>query len=595
MKNLTGNHVMNGIRITIFLTLFTFASAILAEEDFSYYFEKGEMAADETDYENAIRYFQEAILHFDSQKDSTGLGDCFLNLGRIYGILGEYPKSAKYAGKASDIFMKTGNDRKLIDAYLIQGNLANLENDYREALRIYNTCLAIADSLQMNDTRISLHNNIGVLNYNLGNYPAAISSYTIALEIARKNNSLYGTSLSLVNTGISLRELNDHQRAIENIKEGIEIAHQINDLYILSIGYEQLALVYTDINDYANAYKALNQYLDFNDSLNSLEINKKIQEQEVKYQTQSKELEILRLKAEKQQNEIANLEQDKKIESLSYLLGVAGFVLVLILITSILFFRQYKNKLALSEKLKQSKSELEKKNQDLENSLETNKELQSALRQDLDTYKQLAYRKQINPHFIFNSLNTVQNYILSNNKIDSNYFLGELSTLIRRVLENSEKDLITLDEELFVCNTYIKLEQKRFQYKFNYSFEKSDHIDGSTLMIPPMLLQPFIENAIWHGLLHKENDAKLIVDLNRSEGTDVVISIIDNGIGRSQSLKNQNHVNGKSESMGIQLTEKRIKVNNFLQKNQISMHINDLVDNAGDPCGTEVVIVIQQT
>jgi LytS/YehU family sensor histidine kinase len=172
--------------------------------------------------------------------------------------------------------------------------------------------------------------------------------------------------------------------------------------------------------------------------------------------------------------------------------------------------------------------------------------------------------------------------------------LGELSTLIRRVLENSEKEFISLKEELFVCETYIKLEQKRFDDKFNYSIHNEENLDLSKINIPPLLLQPFIENAIWHGLLHKSENAQLQISVTNPCENDIIISINDNGVGRNGTKQNLIPDGIKNESLGINLTMNRINVNNFVSDLEIKLQINDLVDIDNNPCGTEVTITLHK-
>lgn len=191
-------------------------------------------------------------------------------------------------------------------------------------------------------------------------------------------------------------------------------------------------------------------------------------------------------------------------------------------------------------------------------------------------------RSQMNPHFIFNALNSVNNYIAKSDERSANRYLSEFSTLMRSVLENSEEDFIPLSKELELLELYVKLEHSRFPDKFDYDIVVSDHLDIESYQIPPMLLQPYIENAIWHGLRYKKEKGYLKIHLEQQDKETLEITIADNGIGRKKSaeLKTKNQKKQKSKGMGN--IAKRIAILNDMHKNRIAIHISDLnLDGTG--------------
>jgi LytS/YehU family sensor histidine kinase len=197
----------------------------------------------------------------------------------------------------------------------------------------------------------------------------------------------------------------------------------------------------------------------------------------------------------------------------------------------------------------------------------------------------------MNPHFIFNALNSVNNYIAKNDERSANRYLSEFSTLMRAVLENSEEDFITLAKELELIELYVKLEHSRFPEKFDYSIELDEKIDTEAFQIPPMLLQPYIENAIWHGLRYKEEKGSLKIELFQ-KGTEVIeIRITDNGIGRNRSreLKTSNQINQNSKGMGN--IKKRIAILNAMYKDKVSVSVTDLNE---DTTGTRVILTLRK-
>ena len=200
-------------------------------------------------------------------------------------------------------------------------------------------------------------------------------------------------------------------------------------------------------------------------------------------------------------------------------------------------------------------------------------------------------RSQMNPHFIFNALNSVNSYIAKSDERSANRYLSDFSTLMRAVLENSEEDFIPLSKELELIRLYVKLEHSRFPDKFDYSLHVDDTIDIDSYQIPPMLLQPYIENAIWHGLRYKENKGYLRIELKNLERNSIQITVEDDGIGRKKSaaIKTQNQKKQKSKGMGN--ISKRIAILNEMYKDKVDVHITDL---STDGQGTRVLFTLKK-
>nr|WP_240905101.1 histidine kinase [Allomuricauda oceani] len=200
-------------------------------------------------------------------------------------------------------------------------------------------------------------------------------------------------------------------------------------------------------------------------------------------------------------------------------------------------------------------------------------------------------RTQMNPHFIFNALNSVNNYIAKSDERSANRFLSEFSVLMRSVLENSEEDFIPLTKELELLELYIKLEHSRFSDKFDYEMDVDKKIDVDAFQIPPMLLQPYIENAIWHGLRYKEEKGFLKIKVRQITEDMLEICIEDDGIGRKKSgeLKTTNQKKQKSKGMGN--IKKRIQILNDMYKNRVDVSIADLNK---DQTGTRVSLKLKK-
>ena len=203
-----------------------------------------------------------------------------------------------------------------------------------------------------------------------------------------------------------------------------------------------------------------------------------------------------------------------------------------------------------------------------------------------------ALRSQMNPHFIFNALNSIKSYFIENNQEKAIYYLGRFSKLIRGILESSRKDLITLEEELNIIKMYVEIESDRFKNGMEYTLEMDTDIPAHIILVPSLLLQPFVENSIWHGLSTRNGKKKLSIKV---EGTDpsesLRITIADNGIGRqaSQAKNNQNPLKG--QSLGLSIIKDRLDFFSKKYMGDFNFIIHDLMDEkSGKPLGTKVVI-----
>ena len=205
-----------------------------------------------------------------------------------------------------------------------------------------------------------------------------------------------------------------------------------------------------------------------------------------------------------------------------------------------------------------------------------------------------ALRAQMNPHFIFNCLNSIDSFIIRNETHKASEYLNDFARLIRLILQNSRTNLINLKDELEALGLYLQMEQLRFRHKFKYEINVHPEVNTPATVIPPMLIQPYVENAVWHGLLHRrdEGNGKVIIDI-REENECLIITVTDNGIGREKSaeIKAKKRMPSR-KSMGIQITGDRIAMINHLYDTTASADTIDLKDEEGKPLGTKVIIKI---
>lgn len=205
-----------------------------------------------------------------------------------------------------------------------------------------------------------------------------------------------------------------------------------------------------------------------------------------------------------------------------------------------------------------------------------------------------ALRAQMNPHFLFNVLNAIKLNVQKNEQENAIDFITDFSKLIRAVLQNSGKQRISLAEELQTLDLYIKIERKRFSTSFDYEFTTDENIDIEQITIPPMLLQPYVENAIWHGILHKSEGHGTIKVNTYKKDNSIIVEITDNGIGREKANQLKLKSAQRNKSMGMQITQDRMAISNMVSNDHIEVEIFDLYGESGQSEGTRVVITLNQ-
>jgi LytS/YehU family sensor histidine kinase len=200
----------------------------------------------------------------------------------------------------------------------------------------------------------------------------------------------------------------------------------------------------------------------------------------------------------------------------------------------------------------------------------------------------MALRSVMSPHFIFNVLNAIQYYIAKNDRLNAINYLSTFSKLVRSILTHSVSNKITLAEEIEMLKNYISLEMLRFENKFDFNIEVIDQVDIDNIEIPSLLIQPYVENAILHGLYNKNEKGTLSIRI-KEEDEVVIFEIEDDGVGREVATKLRQQNFPSHKSMGVKLTEERLKLIN--SQNLADFEIEDLVDARG-PSGTRVTIRI---
>ncbi len=211
-------------------------------------------------------------------------------------------------------------------------------------------------------------------------------------------------------------------------------------------------------------------------------------------------------------------------------------------------------------------------------------------KENLETEQRLL-RSQMNPHFIFNSMNSIQSYISGNDSFTAMTYLSKFAQLMRNILENSRKSLIVLSDEIDTLELYMELERTRFKKKFDFKITIEPELPVETIYIPPMLIQPFVENSIKHGLRNKQESGLLEIEFGQNRNF-ITCVIKDNGIGREKAMELNMGANKPHQSLGMQVTQERLEILSKEKGVNINFEITDLKDKNGGAAGMQVVINI---
>lgn len=340
----------------------------------------------------------------------------------------------------------------------------------------------------------------------------------------------------LVTLGTHYLQLNKGSEAARYYEQGLHAAREAHAPLIAENALKGLYDAYSQKKDITKALSYFRQYIAIKDSLLQVKTDRDMAALRTQYELAKKQGQIQSLQVEGEKKGAELNKSLAYIQEQRQLIVFIAISLALSVILGITIFRQYRSKKKNNELLLIQNNKIEEQKESLEESLAYTRKLQDALKEDLDRYMQMALRKQMNPHFIFNSLNSIQSFILQNDKLSANIYLSKFAGLMRKVLENSQHEFITVSKELEVLKLYVELEEQRFDNTFTCMWDVSEHDGVTENLIPPLILQPYVENAIWHGLLHKDGERTLSINVYKLED-ELICCVEDNGIGREAAMK----------------------------------------------------------
>lgn len=544
------------------------------------------------DYDSSMVYYQSALNLFTTLNHDKGKAEVYNNMGVVDYYRGDYSLAVQHFLGALDIQKKQGNKKSIA---INMGNIASIYqmmDNYSKALEYYEASLQFHKELQNNLSVAIMLGNIANLYQAWGKPEKSLVHFDMALEKYKAAGHKRGTAITMSNMGNEYHVLKQYSKAIKYQEEAIAVFEKINDKQelanallkkseslfeieqineakedamlsialaqklglkeLLKDGYYHLATIYEKEQIFYKANQYYKAYMHIKDSILNENKHQQIVELQEKYEAAEKDSKIEYLNHEKR---IQELKLDKqKDEYIIMLISAIGIIFMAAFVFYIYRYR-YKRK---------------------EHQLIT---------QNLEIEKKLLLM-QMNPHFIFNSLNSIHGFITNKETDKAKEYLARFGNLMRLVLESSRKSLVVLEDEVEMLNLYLSLEETRFDGRFRYTINTTG-LNTEEVFIPPMLIQPFAENAVKHGMKHCEDEHGIIAISFCLRNNHVLCVVEDNGPGINGAEKTKNQLNG---SLGMKLTSERIEMLSSQWIKNLDLKVINISEEDKEKTGTRVEI-----
>lgn len=504
------------------------------------------------DYPNALDFQYKALKISEEIGDKARIAGSLNNIGNIFHEQGDLKKALEDQLKALKIYEEIDAKFDIANLYNNIAVIYRKQNDYQTALQYHSKALEIRAELGDKPAVAGSLNNIGVLLYEQGYYSDAFNNFNKSLLVFQELGDKKNIANLFINIGNNYLKQKKYNEGLINLQKSLTQAQEIGYLEGMKEAEKSLSDVYQAMNDNGQALGHYKNFVSIRDSIFNETKSRQITEMRTKYEVSQKE------------KEIALLTNEKKLKEIELYA-----IIVALLLLAVIVFVLY-NRYHLKQKLVAEKQKI-------------------IIEKQLIEIEQRALLLQMNPHFIFNSLSSIGGLIYENKPPVAVKYLTMFSRLMRLILEYSLEPAIPLSKEIELLKCYVELEQFRFEDKFDFKLT----IDPKTPMeisIPPMLIQPHIENAVLHGLTNKENKGKLELKIGYTEKA-LIIEVIDDGIGREKS-KAFAKESTTHKSMATNITQKRLELINQSSSYPIQLDIKDLKNVDGTVAGTSVKLII---
>jgi tetratricopeptide (TPR) repeat protein len=528
-------------------------------------------------YEDAKNHFRKAKTIFESlveneEENKTfiyGLARCYSSLGVIFSQEGNYYESLDNYQKGLKLYLKINHKSGISRSYNNIGVVYKSRSKNEKALEYFKKAFKIQEQIGEQTMPVTL-TNIGVIYFENNKLKEAYSYYTKAeklfktienkrglallqnywgdyyvktkaqdkaeeyykkaLDLYQSIQNKFGASLALYNLGILYFEQKKLEQAMTLATQSLSYAKEIGILDQIYHSEKLISDIYFAQNQPALSLEHYKNYSIARDSLNTLESTQKFDRAEMDFEYQKKE---------------ALFKEKNKREHLLLVFSIIGMLLLIGLVLVLINRYQVKRRLTLQKEVAE--------------------------------YEQKALHLQMNPHFVFNCLGSISSFIVQNGTDSALKYLSKFSKLMRLTLEYSKDTLIPIDKEIESLQNYLELEQLRFHDKFNFKIQSSESVEFN-MGLPPLLIQPFVENAILHGLVPKEGNGKIVVDFDVVNGQ-LICTIWDDGIGITKSAAMKENSMKAHKSMALEITKKRLEIMEATISKSAQIEIKELEEN----------------
>lgn len=499
------------------------------------------------DFPKAILLYQQALTTYEKLKDTKSIAFAENNIGIVYQEMGLFSQSLGYQQRAFK------HKQELNDSAGMASTLNNigviyesLKLDFDKALFYYKQALTIYQKIGNTLQIGTLLNNIGLIYLKQDHLADAGTYLNQGLVIRQAINDKSGEASSLLNLAQLALKQNRPADAIDKASTSISLFLTMGLKTKLSEAYQTLAEGYEKTNKQGLALENYKKHIAYRDSVYNENNQKTIHEMQAKYDNEVSQKQLVILEKE---NEL----KTKKLNTNRWIFVNILIVFLLIATAVIYYFRQYR--------LKQ--------------------------KQRLQIIQHQLFRSQMNPHFVFNALSSLQMLVLDNKPEMSASYITRFGKLMRKILVNSNKELVALSDEIETLTDYVVFQKLRFDDKFEFKIELTPELEVDFIAIPPMIIQPFIENAIEHAFV---NTPKGLITLKiSSKEPYLILNICDNGVGiqTSETNKNPDH-----QSMAIDIVRKRLKILSKNSKKPSSITIIDRSEIDKATTGTVIELIM---
>lgn len=503
------------------------------------YASQGIVFSQESNYYMALEMYQKALGMYLEIGEKVNIAKAYNNIGIVYKSQQKNRQALDYFKKALKLQQEIGEPTTAVTLTNI-GVIYAEQGDRKQALRYYQKAEKHFATTDNQRGFALLNNYFGDYYKAEKKYAQATQYYNKALELYEGMQNKFGASLALYNLGLLNTDLKKYDLAIAFAEKSLAYAQAIGILDQTYHSEKLLSELYGYQNNTELSFEHYRNYIAARDSITNQENNKKMLRSE--------------MESEYKRKTAILAEQSKRNTQLG-IFSVVGLFLLSGLIFVTYNRRQIKRRLTLQKEVAE--------------------------------YEQKALHLQMNPHFVFNCLGSISSFIVQNGTDSALKYLSKFSKLMRLTLEYSKGSLIPIDKEIESLQNYLELEQLRFHHKFEFKIQSSDRVEFN-MGIPPLLIQPFVENAILHGMVPKEGNGTIEVHFDVQDGQ-FICSISDDGIGLSRSKHLKEDSVTAHKSMALEITKKRLEIMEATTLKSAQIDIRERSEK-GEVTGTQVIL-----